>query len=121
MKTFNTKQLKQRRIEVDNYNTLGLNNTSYIIYNTAIILNPSYLIKNKKVLSWLDKAAELFIDKLHFGEIEWNNSKLGSRWCDVELGGINTRVDFYSKKSDKCYIPNHQQFMLVLNPRSKAY
>ena len=118
-------KLNERQKELNYYNLMGVMNTSLLLYNTIVSLNPHYLnyyAKDKEeAKKWCVKAAQLFMDKLHFGEVEWSNGVLGSRWCDIELAGIYTRVAFYSKMTDKCDLPPNRKYMLVLDPHSKSH
>ena len=118
-------QLNERQKELTMYNLMGVMNTSVLLYETAFALNPHYLNwydnDKEEAKKWCSKAAQLFVDKLHFGEVEWSNGVLGSRWVDVELAGVYTRVAFYSKNLDKCDMIHNSKFMLVLDPHSKSH
>jgi len=65
-------------------------------------------------MKWCHKAAQLFMDKLHFGQIEWTNESCGLRWVEVELSRVLTRVAFYSKKLDG--YDDDKKYMLVFEP-----
>ena len=111
-------KLFERQKELNFYNLMGVMNTSMLLYETSFSLNAHYFnfyVKDKeKAMKWCHKAAQLFMDKLHFGQIEWTNESYGSRWVEVELARVLTRIEFYSKKLDG--YDDDKKYMLVFEP-----